>query len=254
MNDHGLGTPVPRMPLRVAIAPVAAKLPAAPTRIPFTSIKSPSFLRRNWSPAFKEWSTRSIRDAFYASPVFPRLLNAEAIKQTAVRGVQDGLLAYVGKSRDGRFVPFHFERSIDPSEVEISDETFIITREDALAYRDGQAKPVISEPPVIEGGHPPASPSSTEPASPTTSATESPAKSKPATGGLRALRWSGEVPSQKWMNFYTRVLSKFATGTGLRLTVRVEIAPEGGVSGQKVEETRSALRELGLNDMLDKDL
>ena len=27
----------------------------------------------------------------------------------------------------------------------------------------------------------------------------------------------------------------------------------GGVSEQKVEETRSALRELGLNDMLDKD-
>jgi hypothetical protein len=87
-----------------------------------------------------------------------------------------------------------------------------------------------------------------------TSTTESPAKSKPATGGLRAPRWSGEVPSQKWMNFYTRVLSKFATGTGLRVTVRVEIAPEGGVSEQKVEEMRSALRELGLNDMLDKDL
>ena len=67
---------------------------------------SPSFLMRNWSPAFKEWSTRSIRDAFYASPVFPRLLNAEAIKQTVVRGVQDGLLAYVGKGRDGRYVPF----------------------------------------------------------------------------------------------------------------------------------------------------
>lgn len=56
------------------------------------------------------------------------------------------------------------------------------------------------------------------------------------------------------MNFYSRVLSKFATGSGLRVTVKVEIAPEGGVSEQKVEETRSALRELGLNDMLDKDL
>jgi len=68
------------------------------------------------------------------------------------------------------------------------------------------------------------------------------------------LRWTGEVPSQKWMNFYTRVLSKFATGSGLRVTVKIEIAPEGGVSDQKVEETRSALRELGLNDMLDKDI
>jgi hypothetical protein len=79
-------------------------------------------------------------------------------------------------------------------------------------------------------------------------------KAQPISGGLRALRWSGEIPSQKWMNFYTRVLSKFATGTGLRVTVRVEIAPEGGVSEQRVEETRSALTELGLNDMLDKML
>jgi hypothetical protein len=56
------------------------------------------------------------------------------------------------------------------------------------------------------------------------------------------------------VNFYSRVLSKFATGSTLRVTVKVEIAPEGGVSEQKVEETRSALRELGLNDMLDKDV
>ena len=70
-----------------------------------TSI-SPGFLVRNWSPAFKEWSTRSIRDAFYASPVFPRLLNAESIKQTIARGVQDGLLGYVGKGADGKYIPF----------------------------------------------------------------------------------------------------------------------------------------------------
>lgn len=38
------------------------------------------------------------------------------------------------------------------------------------------------------------------------------------------------------------------TGSGLKLTVRVEIAPEGGVSKQKVDEAKSALRELGLDD------
>jgi hypothetical protein len=79
-------------------------------------------------------------------------------------------------------------------------------------------------------------------------------KTKSAAGGLRSLRWTGEVPSQKWMNFYSRVLSKFATGGGLRVTDKVETAPDGGVSEQKVEETRSTLRELGLNDMLDKDV
>ena len=28
---------------------------------------SPSFLVRNWPPAFKEWSTKAVREAFYAS-------------------------------------------------------------------------------------------------------------------------------------------------------------------------------------------
>jgi hypothetical protein len=62
------------------------------------------------------------------------------------------------------------------------------------------------------------------------------------------LSWQGEVPTQKWMNFYTKVLSKLASGKGLRLTVRFELTGEGAVSQQKIEETRGALRELGLDD------
>jgi hypothetical protein len=50
------------------------------------------------------------------------------------------------------------------------------------------------------------------------------------------------------MNFYTKVLSKFASGRGLKLTVKAEVTPDDGLSKQKVEETKSALRELGLND------
>ena len=48
------------------------------------------------------------------------------------------------------------------------------------------------------------------------------------------------------MNFYTKVLSKFASGQGLTLTLKVEVASKGGVSPQKIEETRVALQELGL--------
>ena len=50
------------------------------------------------------------------------------------------------------------------------------------------------------------------------------------------------------MNFYTKVLSKFAASKGLKLTVRFELSSDGAVSQQKVEETRAALRELGLDD------
>jgi len=34
------------------------------------------------------------------------------------------------------------------------------------------------------------------------------------------------------------------------LEVSVEVAPEGGISKQKIEETKAALRELGMNDDL----
>ena len=53
---------------------------------------------------------------------------------------------------------------------------------------------------------------------------------------------------QKWMNFYTKVLSKFASGEGLKITLNVEVSPKDGVSDQKIEETKVALRELGLDD------
>lgn len=44
--------------------------------------------------------------------------------------------------------------------------------------------------------------------------------------------------------------SKFATAKGLKLKVTVEVAPEGGISKQKLEETKASLRELGMNDDL----
>jgi hypothetical protein len=213
---------------------------------------SPNFLVRNWPPAFKEWSTKAVRDAFYASPLYPRLLNPDAVKETIARGVESGQLAYVAKSPTGKYQVFNFERSVSAADIEISEDIYVITRETAEAYRQGQSK---TPPPAAEPSREPALATG-----PTSSAggTDLFGKSPSASTGVAGVRgaiarmsWSGEVPAQKWMNFYTRVLSKFATGTGLRLTVKVDIAPDGGLSPQKIDETRSALRELGLNDRID---
>ena len=65
------------------------------------------------------------------------------------------------------------------------------------------------------------------------------------------MAWSGEVPPQKWMNFYTKVLSKFAAGQGLKLKLNVEVKPDGGISRQRLEETKAALHELGLNEKIE---
>jgi hypothetical protein len=73
------------------------------------------------------------------------------------------------------------------------------------------------------------------------------ASSKTA-GKQLGFKWTGEIPSQKWMNFYTKVLSKHVGSGALKLTVSVEVNPEGGLSEQRVQEAKAALRELGLAD------
>jgi len=211
---------------------------------------SPNFLVRNWAGAFKEWPTKSIRDAFYASPVFPRLLNAETIKETIARGVEGGLLAYVGKTASGKYQPFAFGQSISASEIEFSDDMFVITAETAKAYLETQK---ASAPATAPGG---------QPSFPLTTPSGTPAGSSPTSGGgqlgfpqppatpakASKITWHGDVPPQRWMNFYTKVLSRFAATPGLKLTVQVEVTPTEGVSKQTVEDTQNALRELGLSD------
>ncbi|MDQ2667789.1 MAG: AAA family ATPase, partial [Gemmatimonadota bacterium] len=212
---------------------------------------SPNFLVRNWPPAFTEWSTRSVRDMFFASPQFPRLLNQESIKDTIARGVENGMLAYVGKAADGSYAPFHWNASLPTHDIEISQDVFLIQREVAEAYTAAKRNALGTTDGGTTGGGG-ASPLPTGGGA-TTTGGGTPI-SDPGTGpaaNIPRLVWSGDVPHQKWMNFYTKVLSKFAAGSGLRLTLRIEVAPPDGVSSQKVDETRTALRELGLDDSLD---
>jgi hypothetical protein len=210
---------------------------------------SPNFLIRNWPPAFKEWNTRSVRDAFFASPQFPRLLNPDSIKDTIARGVENGMLGYVGKQNDGSYAPFHWNSSLPSQDVEISEEVFLIQREIAEAYEARNA----SSPAPLVGGAALASGPITTPSSHVTAAVQLDAHSAatgntPGLGVVHHLVWTGDVPPQKWMNFYTKVLSRFSTTTGLKLTLRVEVVPSQGLSSQTIEETKLALRELGLKD------
>jgi hypothetical protein len=211
---------------------------------------SPNFLVRNWPPAFKEWSTKSVRDAFFASPLFPRLLNPESIKDTIARGVENGMLGYVGKNVDGSYAPFHWNSSLSAQDVEISDDAFLIERELAEAYKAGKLSPPAA-PAVtgVDGGLPPPRLGGGGVTGPIVFPVADGQPLPPAS--IPRLVWSGDVPHQKWMNFYTKVLSKFAATAGLKLTLRVEVAPREGISRQKVDETKVALRELGLKDSLE---
>ena len=83
------------------------------------------------------WSTKAARDAFYSSPALPRLLDPSVLKRTIADGVARGLFGYAIKDAQDRFEPLYFNTALGESEVEFSDETFLLTADEAR--RAGEA-------------------------------------------------------------------------------------------------------------------
>ena len=165
---------------------------------------------------------------------------------TGTRGVANGLLAYVGKTTKGDYKPFCFNQALVIGDVEFSEEMFLITRETAEAYLKTKTSPA-APPTEAKPGEPGEKP---KPPAPEAEDKKGPDQKKPEQLTFASLAWTGEIPPQKWMNFYTKVLSKFTTTKGLKLKLSVEVALEGRISKQKLAETKAALRELGLSDDL----
>ncbi len=138
------------------------------------------------------------------------------MKETIARGVSNGQLAYVGKTGSGKYHPFNFERSITALDVEISEEMFIITKESAEQYEVGTIQPPDTKP--VPSLFPPDSvtvlrpKTQTEDVGAAAKTSGGQTETEPAQLTL-GLSWSGEVPTQKWMNFYTKVLTKSASDT-----------------------------------------
>jgi len=199
---------------------------------------SPDFLVRNWPPALEEWSTKGVRDMFFASPKFPRLLNPEVLRDTIAEGVKIGKFGYVGKAYEGyQGTPIIDDPNFGPADVEISDQVVLLPRDRALALKGATPSPpeepertarVAEEPGVRPEGAP--------------EQTVAP----PMPGGQH-LSWEGELPPQKWMNFYMRVLTRFATDPSLRLIIRFEVTPATGISQNELEEIKTSLRDLDLD-------
>ena len=221
----------------------------------------PAFLVRNWPPAFAEWSTRMVRDVFFASPLFPRLLRADTIKETIAKGVSEGILAYTGKTASGIYKPIFFKQPMSASEVDITDNMYLLTAETVQAYlarrkqQDGASRQNQTEAAeaALQNGidGPPAGAGSTNQGA-----------EQPNQGASAALHpapliemalagkftWTGKIPPQKWMSFYTKVLTGLVNTGDLNLQLTVEAVPKDGLAPQRVEAIKAALRELGLPD------
>jgi hypothetical protein len=205
---------------------------------------TPDFLVRNWPPALAEWSTRGVRDAFYASPQFPKLTDSQVLRKTIADGVRRGKFGYASKNPDGSYQLVLIEEpSFGEADVEFSDQVVLLPRETALSLKEG--KPPESG--YIGGGKP----------APGIGIPEGRGREVTTllpTERVPAISWKGQVPWQQWMPFYTKVLARFAGQEGLQLEVEFKASPPEGVSKDKVEETKASLRELGLDDNVSTEM
>jgi len=194
---------------------------------------SPGFIARNWPPAISEWETVSLRDMFFSSPQFPRLTDAEKLRHSIAEGVSKGMFGYAQKTADGKYIEVRFNESMNYNEVELSEGVVLLPKQRAENLKKDTSQPEKEISPPPEKPEPPKS-------------TEKPPEKIPSLT-YSMIRWEGDVPCQKWMKFYTKVLSRFHT-ENLRLSVKVEVESEGGISKEKINETKASLHELGLND------
>lgn len=185
---------------------------------------SPDFLVRHWPPAHKEgWNTRAIHEIFYASPLFPRLLNPEALRDTIARGVREGKFAYKIQPEQGSAHIIFQDPNFTANVVEFSEEVLLL--KDYVPSQEQEHKPL--EPPP--GPQPP-----------------SPGPDQPREI-IKQIAWEGYLPWQKWTTFYNKILTHFANERTLRIFLQFEVAPESGISKEKMEEIRSSLRDLDLD-------
>ena len=252
-----------------------------------------------WPASMAEWSTKAVRNAFYSSPLLPRLINADAVKRAIADGVQQGLFGYATKDASGRLKLEKLKESLFDSDVEISDDVYILKAEEAQKLREPPRVAQIHVRPehvvakigeqaafscsgIDQYGQPiavgnvqwSASGGTVDSTGLFTAADhggaftvraiadaceaiaeirvatmEEPATLPPPPGAA-FIRWRGTVPPQKWMNFYTKVLSKYAISPELKVEVSFEVKVERDQADAKAAETKSALRELGLDEGL----
>lgn len=270
---------------------------------------NPNYLVRNWPPAFLEWSTKSVRDAFYASPQFPRLLNPDSIRYTIAKGVSNGFLGYIGK-KGNRYEPFIFNETLGHLDVEISDQMFIVTADEARKHIEPKKLTLLKVIPPNVTIEPQKSYSfvakgydqhgdeinvidliwettngkidktgkftatetegvckitaksqevvatatvniakQQQPATPHSSDAQK--TDQPVTSTTqKKISWSGQIQPNKWTVFYTKILAKYASNPKLKISISFELQDDQNITDQKIEETKTALKELGLDDNL----
>ena len=96
---------------------------------------NPNYLLRNWPPAFSYWSLKDLRDVFYSSPKFPRILHSDGLKNTIINGISNSLFALAQKQGND-IKEVIIGKTIAKGEFELSDEFVILSSDEAKRLQE----------------------------------------------------------------------------------------------------------------------
>ena len=78
-----------------------------------------------------EWSTKAIRDAFYASPLLPRLLKGDVVRSVIADGVSQKMFGYARRTGQAQLRLEKFGESMAEMEWEIADDVYLLKAAEA---------------------------------------------------------------------------------------------------------------------------
>jgi len=183
-------------------------------------------LLAGWPDGQSQWSTKAVRDAFYSSPLLPRVVNHEVIQRAIADGLRQGVLRMAVRDEQGQLQVQPALSSCLPSDIEFSDTQILI-------QSTHTNEPIASVPSQSSPRREQSLPAATAPL---------------ASHEARSLSWQGVLPPQKWMTFYSKILSRLVATPGLQIEVRFDAPVQPAQHDSKLSEVQAGLRDLGLHD------
>ncbi|WP_420617292.1 DUF499 domain-containing protein [Candidatus Palauibacter sp.] len=207
------------------------------------------YIERHWPPAFKDsgaWPLAGLRKSFLDGSL-TRLVDADAVLRDKIpRFVANGDFGLASGARDdGGYDRWWYRELLPPEEMAFEADIFLLTRAKADELTSAQ------ETAEATGTEPDTRP---EPDDPDTREDEKPGTDpdspERAETGQTTLRLAGDIPSELWNRFGTRVLPKLRGGDDLAVRIDSSVLISAGSFENLSRELRQALEDLGLDHRL----
>lgn len=198
-----------------------------------------SYIERNWPPALKEsgiWPLAGLKAAFFQGQ-FTRLEKADdALRQTLIRAVGEGLLGMACGKDAAQFDHVWFKETVEAADITFDYDTYILTAKKAKVLKEAAAVPPSSK--------------STPPTTPVPLVLEQPVAPPPGEPQLLVVSWRGQLRRDQFNLFSLKVLTRLAQAENLEIEVRVRAKLKEAAT---LEQLNAALKELGIADQFRKE-